>query len=224
MSRAHVIVFDVNETLSDMSPMAARFVEVGVPAELARLWFTALQRDGFALAATGNTARFADVGAETLAVFLASCGVPGAEGAARRLVSSLAQLPLHPDVPEGIHALRAGGHRIVALTNGSARTTERLLTTAGIREEFEHLLSVEDAPAWKPHVSAYRYAAEHCGTSEDEMVLVGVHPWDIHGAARAGLRTAWVNRQHAAYPSYFVQPDITVASLADLAAAVDKLH
>ena len=212
MSRAHVIVFDVNETLSDMSPMAARFVEVGVPAELARLWFTALQRDGFALAATGNTARFADVGAETLAVFLASYGVPGAEGAARRLVSSLAQLPLHPDVPEGIHALRAGGHRIVALTNGSARTTERLLTTAGIREEIEHLLSVADAPA------------EHCGTSEDEMVLVGVHPWDIHGAARAGLRTAWVNRQHAAYPSYFVQPDITVASLADLAAAVDKLH
>ncbi len=32
-----VIVFDVNETLSDMSPMGARFAEVGAPAPLAKL-------------------------------------------------------------------------------------------------------------------------------------------------------------------------------------------
>ena len=222
MSRTpRVIVFDVNETLSDMSPMAERFVEAGVPAELAQLWFTTLLRDGFALAATGNTARFADVGAETLAVFLSAYGVPGPEGAARRLMSSIAQLPLHPDVPECVRALRAGGHRLVTLSNGSVRTAERLLSSEGIREEFEHLLSVEDAPAWKPHVSAYQYAAEHCQTPEDQIVMVAMHPWDIHGAARAGLRTAWVNRQHAAYPSYFVQPDITVDSLTHLAAAVD---
>ena len=30
--RPSVIVFDVNETLSDLSPLGARFVEVGPPA------------------------------------------------------------------------------------------------------------------------------------------------------------------------------------------------
>jgi 2-haloacid dehalogenase len=49
-----VIVFDVNETLSDMSPLGERFSEVGAPAELARLWFSTLLRDGFALAASGD--------------------------------------------------------------------------------------------------------------------------------------------------------------------------
>ncbi|WP_251042171.1 hypothetical protein [Arthrobacter sp. ISL-30] len=57
-----VIVFDVNETLSDMSPMAARFTEVGAPDHLAKLWFAALLRDGFALTAAGGNGSFAEIG------------------------------------------------------------------------------------------------------------------------------------------------------------------
>lgn len=49
------------------------------------------------------------------------------------------------------------------------------------------------------------------------MLLVAVHPWDIHGAARAGLGTAWVNRSGAPYPAYFAEPDYTVTSLPELA-------
>lgn len=44
-----VVVFDVNETLSDMTPMAQRFTDVGAPADLATLWFATVLRDGFAL-------------------------------------------------------------------------------------------------------------------------------------------------------------------------------
>ena len=46
-----VLLFDVNETLSNMSPMASRFVDVGAPAHLAATWFASLLRDGFALTA-----------------------------------------------------------------------------------------------------------------------------------------------------------------------------
>jgi 2-haloacid dehalogenase len=35
--RPGVVVFDVNETLSDMAPMAARLAEVGAPELAARL-------------------------------------------------------------------------------------------------------------------------------------------------------------------------------------------
>jgi 2-haloacid dehalogenase len=52
------------------------------------------------------------------------------------------------------------------------------------------------------------------------MLLVAVHPWDIHGAARAGLRTAWLNRTGAAYPAYFEAPEITVTALTELPAVV----
>ena len=32
-------------------------------------------------------------------------------------------------------------------------------------------------------------------------MLVAVHPWDIDGASRAGLVTAWLNRSGGPYPS-----------------------
>src|ERR1044072_8096996 len=49
-----VLIFDVNETLSDMAPMAGRFRDVGVPGEEATSWFAALLRDGFAPTAAGG--------------------------------------------------------------------------------------------------------------------------------------------------------------------------
>jgi 2-haloacid dehalogenase len=215
-----VIVFDVNETLSDMSPMGDRFADAGAPEHLAKLWFATLLREGFALAAAGDAAPFAEIGAEALTGLLRTAGVAAPEATAKRLAASVADLPLHPDVPEGVRALRAAGHRLVTLTNGSAQVAEKLFTAGGIRDEFEALLSVEDAPAWKPHPSSYQYAAQQCGTRAEDMLLVAVHPWDIHGAARAGLRTAWVNRTGAAYPSYFARPDLTVDSLAQLASGL----
>ena len=57
-----VVLFDVNETLSDMSSMAMRFVDVGARTHMAANWFTALLRDGFALTAAGGSAPFAQLG------------------------------------------------------------------------------------------------------------------------------------------------------------------
>jgi 2-haloacid dehalogenase len=47
---------------------------------------------------------------------------------------------------------------------------------------------------------------------------VAVHPWDLHGAAAAGLRTIWVNRHGQTYPEFFTAPDLTVTSFEQLAA------
>ncbi|MDQ4490113.1 haloacid dehalogenase type II [Sinomonas sp. ASV486] len=215
-----IIVFDVNETLSDMSPMGERFADAGAPAYLAKQWFASLLRDGFALAATGDSAGFAAVGIELLTPLLDAAGVADPGQAAQRLASSVADLPLHPDVVDGVRSLRDAGHSLVTLTNGSAKVAEKLFTAAGILDAFEKLLSVEDAPAWKPHPASYRYAAEACGKRPEEMLLVAVHPWDIHGAARAGLRTAWVSRDGSPYPRYFTAPDITITSLDQLVGAL----
>lgn len=53
-----------------------------------------------------------------------------------------------------------------------------------------------------------------------ERLLVGVHPWDVDGAARAGLRSGWVNRNGARYPSYFRTPDVEAPDLVELARAL----
>lgn len=221
MSQPLVIVFDVNETLSDMAPLGEAFAQVGAPRTLARLWFATLLRDGFALAASGGKASFASIGADALRTLLAAEGISGnLDTAVERVMAAMQNLSLHPDVPDGIRALAAAGHRLVTLTNGATANTDKLLVAGGVRDKFELLLSVEDAPAWKPAKAAYEYAATAAGADPSQMLLVAVHPWDIHGAAKSGLRTAWINRTGARYPSYFQSPDITIPALTGLPAVL----
>ncbi|WP_241986690.1 haloacid dehalogenase type II [Cryobacterium fucosi] len=218
-----MIVFDVNETLSDMSPMADRFVDVGAPGLLARAWFAGLLRDGFALTATGTSEKFAMIATESLHENLA--GLPlnrSVEDAVDHIMHGFAGLALHPDVAGAVRTLSASGFRLVTLSNGSSHVAEALFLAAGIREEFDMLLSVEDAAGWKPLRAAYEYAADACGVAPGRMLLTAVHPWDIHGAARAGLRTAWINRADATYPGYFTAPDITVSTLEELASILSS--
>jgi 2-haloacid dehalogenase len=207
-----VYVFDVNETLSDLAPMGTRFAEVGLPPTAARLWFAALLRDGIGVAAAGGLVRFADAARGVLAPML-----PGDPDAVEHVMAGFQQLPVHPDVPDGIRALRAAGHRLATLSNGAAEVAVGLLGRAGIRDQFEALLSVEEVGAWKPARAAYLYAADRLGVRPADATLVAVHPWDIDGAARAGLRTAWIDRTGVAYPAHLTPPGRTVRTVGELA-------
>lgn len=214
-----VIVFDVNETLSDMRPMAGRFADIGAPEHLAALWFASLLRDGFALTAAGAQRPFAELGAAALRTVLQGVDLNrDPDAAVDHVMGGFAQLSVHADVADGVRVLRRSGHRLVTLSNGSTGVAEQLFTAVGIRGEFEALLSVEDASAWKPARAAYDYAAHTCGTELGDMLLVAVHPWDIDGAARAGMATAWIDRNGGPYPDVFRPPSLTATGLSDLAA------
>lgn len=217
--RPHVVIFDVNETLSDMSSMAQCFADVGAPAHLATTWFAGLLRDGFALTAVESSDSFAHIAAESLRVGLhgASLNRDAAE-AISYIMDGFAGLPVHADVPAGIRALHGLGIRLVTLSNGSASVAEALFERADIREHFERVLTVEDAGRWKPAPEAYAYALQQCGVAAQDAMLVAVHPWDTDGASRAGLATAWLNRTGGPYPDYFTAPDLRAESLLDLAA------
>lgn len=219
--RPALLVFDVNETLSDMSPMGQRFEDVGAPAHLAKTWFAGLLRDGFALTAVNATEPFARIAAEALRISLHELALNrGTDDAVEHIMAGFAGLDVHGDVPDGIRALSAEGIRLVTLSNGAASVAAGLFDRAGIRDHFDALLSVEQAGTWKPAADAYAYALEQCGVDPEDAMLVAVHPWDIDGATRAGLATAWINRTGGPYPDYFRAPDLQVGSLTELA---DKL-
>lgn len=213
-----VVVFDVNETLSDLEPLSGRFADLGVPEAMARLWFTSVLRDGLALAAAGSAQPFARIGAETLRSLLANASIDrDIDAAIDHVLGGFMALAVHPDVPAGVRALRAAGLPLVTLSNGAAAVAEALLGSAGLRAAFDHVLSVEDAGVWKPAPGAYQHAGRVCGTALSDMVLVAVHPWDIDGAARAGMATAWLNRTGLPYPGHFTPPVHTIGALDELA-------
>jgi len=216
-----VILFDVNETLSDMSGLRTRFTDVGAPAHLSGLWFATVLREGFALTAAGGQERFAVLGEHALRGVLADVELDrDVDEAVAYVMSGFAELDVQPDVVDGVRRLSATGARLATLTNGAAAVADNLLTRAGIRADFEALLSVEDAGTWKPAPGSYAYAASTLGVRPGEMMLVAVHPWDTDGAVRAGLRAGWVNRTGRAFPPYFLQPEINVTSLDQLADAL----
>lgn len=108
--------------------------------------------------------------------------------------------------------------RIVTLSNGSSQVAESLLERAGVRDLVEQCLSVSDAGRWKPAPEAYAHAAGRCGVEAGELALIAVHPWDIDGALRAGLRAGWLSRDGARYPPYLRAPEATGQNLSELAA------
>jgi 2-haloacid dehalogenase len=215
-----VVAFDVNETLSDMAPLTARFTGFGLPADLRATWFASLLRDGFALAAAGSEARFADLAADTMRTLLHNRPdvTAGADEVVASVLEGFQNLSVHPDVADGMRTLARGGLRIVTLTNGAASVGQGLLERAGLGDVVEAYLSVDEAGRWKPAPQAYQLAADRTGVPLDRIALVAVHPWDTDGAKRAGMTSAWINRTGGPYPSVFLRADIVGADLPDVAA------
>ncbi|WP_232828790.1 haloacid dehalogenase type II [Kribbella monticola] len=217
-SRPEVLVLDVNETLSDLTPMRQRFEAAGLPGDSLDTWFAAVLRDGFALTAVEAPADFGAIAADILTGQLAAAGVDAGDDAVRGVLSGMTQLKLHPDVVPGLQRLHATGLRLVTLTNGAARMSEQMFTDAGLLPLLEQRLDVTKPGRWKPHRAAYEYAAEACGVPLDRMALAAVHPWDIDGAKRAGLQGWYVDRRRTSYPRTFTAPDLVVGDFEELAA------
>lgn len=215
--RPEVLVLDVNETLSDMEPMRARFEAVGLPGHALDTWFAATLRDGFALTAADSYAAFRTIGGDLLRSMLLVEGLNATDATVTSVLSGFTQLHAHPDVAPGLRWLRDLGFRLVTLTNGAAAMSEQMFVEAGVLHLLEHRLDVSMPGRWKPHATAYRYAAEVCRTEVDRMALVAVHPWDIDGARRAGMLGYYLDRRQTPYPQAFLPPDLTAPDLESLA-------
>ncbi|WP_150275882.1 HAD family hydrolase [Paenibacillus tepidiphilus] len=56
---------------------------------------------------------------------------------------------------------------------------------------------------------------QHYGVRPDEVLHIGDSSGDVLGAARAGIRTCWINRSGAEW-SHEVKPELTIATLEEL--------
>lgn len=137
-SRPAVVVFDVNETLTDMSPLRGRLVEVGGHGVLFDAWFAATLRDGFAVTAAGGYAEFADIARHVLTGLLADRLERPVDPEQAAALAGLPHLEVHPDVAAGLRTLHDPGLRLVTLTNGAPTPCEparsRLHRAAGLAD------------------------------------------------------------------------------------------
>ncbi|WP_299575126.1 HAD-IA family hydrolase [uncultured Williamsia sp.] len=226
MARPTVAFLDVNDTLSDLTSVEPAFVDAGLQRHDVRIWYLSVLRDGFALAVFGENASFADLGRDQLRsmLWLADPSRGDLDSTADVLLQAFIDAAPHADVVPGIVALADAGLRVYTLSNGSADVARRLLESTDAGPAITDYLSVADAATWKPGPTSYRHGLQAAGVEAGEALMVAVHPWDLDGARRAGLQTAWINRDGVAYPDAFVSPDHTVASFIDLVPELTRHH
>jgi len=82
------------------------------------------------------------------------------------------------------------------------------------------VISVQEAGYFKPHWKTYARAAEIIGEDRSSILFVANHAFDCIGAKSYGMRTAFVDRRKRPFGETPHQPDLVVASFAELAAAL----
>ena len=112
---------------------------------------------------------------------------------------------------------------VAALSNGNAD-----LVAIGLDHHFAFQLGSREHGVAKPDPSIFLAACARLGCTPEEVLHVGDHiEMDVLGAARAGLRTAWVHRDDAHHPHWphdDIRPDLIVPDLAALADHLDTMR
>jgi len=97
-------------------------------------------------------------------------------------------------VPKALAMLQEAGYSLVAFTNSPSKVLDEQLAYADIISYFNQGLSVEMVRRYKPDGNTYRAAVQHLEVAPNEALLVAAHGWDVAGAQRAGLDSAFVAR------------------------------
>ena len=126
----------------------------------------------------------------------------------------------YPDVIPGLKDLKSSGFKLIAYSNGKPDVLQKQLEFAEIDHFFDHIESVENVKKYKPHLDSYKYIVEASEVTNSDCMMVAAHGWDITGAGRAGLQTAFVRRP-GKFPFRLAKDsDLMVESIEQLAKAL----
>ena len=215
-----ICVFDVNETLLDLSALDPLFEEAFGEAGVRREWFLQLLQSAFVATITGAYSNFGEIGASALAMTAERRGVSLPDETSQNILAGMRELPPHPEVPEALDRLRDAGIRLAALTNSTQEVAEAQLQNAGLADRFEGIFSADTVGRLKPAPEPYRAAAEALGVDPSATRLVAAHAWDVAGALRAGCAAAFVARPGMVLDPLVRPPDVVGPDLSAVATSI----
>ena len=222
MPKPKIIIFDVNETLLDLVGLREPVGQaLGDRQDLLPLWFSTMLHYSLVETVSGNHRSFGDIGTAALVMVAEANGIElGLSEARDAIVEPLESLPPHKDVTPALDRLARRGYRLVCLTNSSNGLAEVQLRRSGLIDYFEKRYSVEDVKRYKPHPAPYHMVLEDAGVQPEAALMVAAHAWDVTGAKRVGLQTAFVNRPGTALYPIAEAPDLVINDLSQLVDAL----
>ena len=124
----------------------------------------------------------------------------------QRLLELYWELDAFPEAFAVLTRLRLEGAKTAILSNGSSAMLDAAVTSAGLADVLDAVLSVEDAGVFKPHASVYDLVGARFDCTPNDVLFVSSNGWDAAGAAGYGFTTAWVNRTGAPIDRLYATP------------------
>jgi 2-haloacid dehalogenase len=221
-----VLVFDVNETLIDIESLSPLFEQILGDAGAMREWFAQLVMYSMTTALSDCYVDFFSLGHGVLRMLGDIYGTRISDENLALVRQAMMTMPAHPDVANGLAALRDNGFRLVTLTNSPPSAGgPSPLESAGLGGYFERQFSVDACRTFKPARDVYDYVCRELGVAPAECMMVAAHAWDTIGAQSAGYSAALITRPGNAPLALdgLPQPTLIAADLCALAAQLLRL-
>jgi 2-haloacid dehalogenase len=212
-----VIVFDVNETLLDMTPLKKAINILLQDKQGFRIWFGMLLHYSTVSNSINEYHNFTTIAAATLDMAATSLQVTVTPEEIKATLSTIKSLQTYPDVIKGLQLLKDNDFRLITLTNSPDAALQEQLKNSKLTHYFEQALSIDTIAKYKPAKETYLWAAEKLGVQPQQMLMVAAHGWDIAGAAHAGLATGFITREGQALYPLSIAPNFIVTDILAMA-------
>lgn len=116
----------------------------------------------------------------------------------------------------------AARFRLGLLSNfDDSETGHLVVQDTGIRNLFDAVIISADTGLRKPNPRIFKQILDMMELQARDVLFVGDTPHeDVVGAKRVGMHTAWIRRRNQELPAEVPAPDIVIADLSELPAAI----
>ncbi len=208
MKASTLLVFDVNETLLDLTYLDDFFLDTFGDAQVMRQWFAEQILYSQTLTLSGRYVPFGELAVAVLKMVATTRGIALDSSQITRFQQEMAVLPAHPDALPALEKLQAAGFEMVTFTNSSADAGKKVLAQSGLASFFSQQFSVELSGCFKPAAAAYGSVSQALDRPPAALRMIATHAWDIIGAMACGWKGALLTRAGNAPLLLGEQPDI----------------
>jgi 2-haloacid dehalogenase len=210
MSDFEVVALDVYGTLFDITGE-----DWAAPEVVATMRTTQLQYS-WLVSLMGDYRPFSEL---TRAAVEHALVVHAADADVDRVMEGMLRIRPYPETVAVLDRLRARA-RLAVLSNGDPPSLEALLANTGVRDRFDWVISAAEVRVFKPAPAVYQRLLDRTSVPRDRVLFVSSNGFDVAGAARFGLRVAWVNRRGSPPEGVGGEAEFIVKDLAELAGRV----
>jgi 2-haloacid dehalogenase len=108
-----------------------------------------------------------------------------------------------------LQSLKERGITTAILSNGSPEMLSTAVSSAGMTDLIDHVISVDPIRLFKTSPEAYGLVQQTILSEKQDILFVSSNGWDALGATWFGFTTLWVNRQQLPYEAIGPKPTYT---------------